>query len=135
MKNLFNVKNFVTIITGSGRGIGLVLAESFYKSGVKVIRIDMFLKKHNKYNFDDFKFDVRKSNLIDHVLKKIKKKYGRINVLINNAGITYDQFNHDTYNKKILEKVLSVNLFAAYDLTKKVCGIMAQKKKTGSSKG
>ena len=74
------------------------------------------------------KLDIRKSNSIDNVLKKIKNKYGRIDVLVNNAGIVFDQFNHDIYNKKILEKVLSINLIAAFDLTTKVCKIMSKNK-------
>ena len=42
-KKLFNIKNFVTIITGSGRGIGLEIATAFYKHGAKVIRLDLNL--------------------------------------------------------------------------------------------
>ena len=45
-KKLFNIKNFVTIVTGSGRSIGLKIAAGFYEYGAKVIRIDLNLKKH-----------------------------------------------------------------------------------------
>ena len=62
-KKLFNIKNFVTIVTGSGRGIGLEIATGFYKYGAKVIRIDLNLKKHKLYKFDDYKIDLRKQKI------------------------------------------------------------------------
>jgi NAD(P)-dependent dehydrogenase (short-subunit alcohol dehydrogenase family) len=125
-KNFFSVKNFVTIVTGSGRGIGLEIASNFYKHGAKVIRFDINLKRNNNYKFDDFKVDITKNNLVDKILKKIQLKYGRIDVLINNAGIT--QKSKNPYDEKILKKTLSVNLISAYNLSNQVCKIMSKKK-------
>ena len=126
-KNLFNIKNFVTIVTGSGRGIGLKIAEGFYEYGAKVIRIDLNLKKHKLYKFDDYIIDLTKQKLVDRCVNEIKHKYGRIDVLINNAGVTTNSTNF--YDEKILKKTLSVNLIAAYNLSNKVCKIMSKRKK------
>ena len=67
--NLFNIKNFVTIVTGSGRGIGLEIATGFYKYGAKVIRIDLNLKK-NKLPADkhavDFQLEYGKATMEIH---------------------------------------------------------------------
>ena len=124
---LFNIKNFVTIVTGSGRGIGLKIAEGFYEYGAKVIRIDLNLKKHKLYKFDDYIIDLTKQKFVDRCVNEIKHKYGRIDVLINNAGITTNSTNF--YDEKILKKTLSVNLIAAYNLSSKVCKIMSKRKK------
>ena len=97
-KKLFNVKNFVTIITGSAQGIGLEVAAAFYKCDAQVIRVDPNLQKHKFYKFDDYKIDLRKKKLVDQFLNKIKSKYGRIDVLINNAGIVKPQHNHSLYD-------------------------------------
>ena len=124
---LFNIKNFVTIVTGSGRGIGLKIAEGFYEYGAKVIRIDLNLKKHKLYKFDDYIIDLTKQKFVDRCVNEIKHKYGRIDVLINNAGVTTNSTNF--YDEKILKKTLSVNLIAAYNLSNKVCKIMSKRKK------
>ena len=126
-KKLFNIKNFVTIVTGSGRSIGLKIAASFYEYGAKVIRIDLNLKKHKLYKFDDYIIDLTKQKLVDRCVNEIKHKYGRIDVLINNAGVTINSTNF--YDEKILKKTLSVNLIAAYNLSNKVCKIMSKRKK------
>ncbi len=126
-KKLFNIKNFVTIVTGSGRGIGLKIAAGFYEYGAKVIRIDLNLKKHKLYKFDDYIIDLTKQKLVDRCVNEIKHKYGRIDVLINNAGVTTNSTNF--YDEKILKKTLSVNLIAAYNLSNKVCKIMSKRKK------
>lgn len=126
-KKLFNIKNFVTIVTGSGRGIGLKIAEGFYEYGAKVIRIDLNLKKHKLYKFDDYIIDLTKQKLVDQCVNEIKHKYGRIDVLINNAGVTTSSTNF--YDEKILKETLSVNLIAAYNLSNKVCKIMSKRKK------
>ena len=126
-KKLFNIKNFVTIVTGSGRSIGLKIAAGFYEYGAKVIRIDLNLKKNKLYKFDDYKIDLRKQKLVDRCVNEIKHKYGRIDVLINNAGVTTNSTNF--YDEKILKKTLSVNLIAAYNLSNKVCKIMSKRKK------
>ena len=126
-KKLFNIKNFVTIVTGSGRSIGLKIAAGFYEYGAKVIRIDLNLKKHKLYKFDDYIIDLTKQKLVDRCVNEIKHKYGRIDVLINNAGVTINSTNF--YDEKILKKTLSVNLIAAYNLSNKVCSIMSKRKK------
>ena len=126
-KKLFNIKNFVTIVTGSGRSIGLKIAAGFYEYGAKVIRIDLNLKKHKLYKFDDYIIDLTKQKLVDRCVNEIKHKYGRIDVLINNAGVTINSTNF--YDEKILKKTLSVNLIAAYNLSNQVCKIMSKRKK------
>jgi|TARA_Y100000294_G_C8495409_1_gene312572 2-deoxy-D-gluconate 3-dehydrogenase len=126
-KKLFSIKNFVAIITGSGRGIGLEIAISFFKCGAKVIRIDSNLQKNKKYKFEDFEIDLTKKKLLEQTINKIEKKHRRIDVLINNAGVTLS--GNNPYDEKILKDTLSVNLVVAYNLSNQVCKIMSKRKK------
>jgi NAD(P)-dependent dehydrogenase (short-subunit alcohol dehydrogenase family) len=126
-KDIFSVNNLVVVITGSGRGIGLELAIALINNGAKVIRLDKKLKKINKYQFQDFTVDLSNPKFINTILTKIKKRFKQIDVLINNAGISIK--SNKPYNQKILEKTLSVNLIAAYNLSNQVCKMMSRKKK------
>jgi len=128
-KKLFNVKNLVTIITGSAQGIGLEVAKGFYKCGAQVIRVDPNLTKHKFYKFNDYKIDLTKQKLVDQFLDRIISGYGRIDVLVNNAGIVKAQYHHNLYDEKILNEILSVNLLIAYNLSNKVCKIMSKRRK------
>ena len=126
-QQLFNIKNFVVIITGSGRGIGLEIASTFYKCGAKVIRMDSNLQKNKKYKFEDFKIDLTKKKIVEQTVNKIKNRHKRIDVLINNAGVTIS--GNNPYDENILKKTLAVNLVAAYNLSNEVCKIMSKRKK------
>ena len=126
-KNIFSIKNSVVIITGSGRGIGLELAIAFIKNGANVIRLDKNISKMKNYEFQDYKVDLTNHILVEKIINKIQKKYKKIDVLINNAGISIKSSN--PYKQKILFKTLSINLIAAYNLSNLVCRIMAKNKK------
>jgi NAD(P)-dependent dehydrogenase (short-subunit alcohol dehydrogenase family) len=125
--DLFNVHGKTVIITGSGRGMGLEIAKYFYNMGSNVIRIDKNLTKLQKFKFEDFKIDLTNNNLLEKAVKKIKKKFKNIDVLINNAGITIN--TKKPYDGKILEKTINTNLYVAYKLSNMICKIMAKKKK------
>ena len=126
-KQLFNIRNFIVIITGSGRGIGLEIASAFYKYGAKVIRIDTNLKRYKNYKFKDFKVDLTNKKLVEQTINKIKNIYRRIDVLVNNAGVTLS--GNNPYDEKILRDTLSINLVAAYNLSNEVCKVMSKRKK------
>lgn len=93
----FNDK--VIIVTGSGRGIGREIAESFTKNGATVIISDysteslieaenLFATKG--YSFKAIPCDVTNSEDVQNLIDLTYKEFGKIDVLINNAGITKD---------------------------------------------
>ena len=69
-KDIFSIKNFVVIITGSGRGIGLDLAMAFIKNGARVIRLDKHIKKIKNYKFQDYKVDLTNHRLVEKIVNK-----------------------------------------------------------------
>ena len=93
----FNDK--VIIVTGSGRGIGREIAESFTKNGATVIISDYstesLIEAENLFTTKGYSFkaipcDVTNSEDVQNLIDLTYKEFGKIDVLINNAGITKD---------------------------------------------
>lgn len=88
------LKNKVTLITGSARGIGQATAELFHREGAIVIVSDIrdeegsaLVEKMNT-NAKYLHLDVRSEENWQTATEYITNKYGRLDVLVNNAGIT-----------------------------------------------
>src|SRR5450756_3011529 len=93
------LENKVAIITGAGSGIGRESALLFAKEGAKVVVADVNEKggeetvasiKNNGGDSFFFKLDVTNREQSKNMVKTTMEKYGRIDVLINNAGINQD---------------------------------------------
>jgi NAD(P)-dependent dehydrogenase (short-subunit alcohol dehydrogenase family) len=124
VENLFSVKDKVIIVTGSNRGNGFAIAEGLSKAGAIVIRVDLFFNTY--LDTHDIEFDLIHINKISSLIKRIYLNYGRIDALVNNAGVSISSFN--SYNdKETYEKTLTVNLHAAFELCCEVCPLMADK--------
>ncbi|OEH85597.1 hypothetical protein BHU72_02005 [Desulfuribacillus stibiiarsenatis] len=90
-------KDRVVIVTGAAKGIGRVIAKRYCDEKANVIIVDidyesgkkcleMLTSSGNKAEF--FEVDVSKSEDIDSFMQKVEQRYGRVDVLINNAGIS-----------------------------------------------
>jgi NAD(P)-dependent dehydrogenase (short-subunit alcohol dehydrogenase family) len=121
---LFSVKDKVILVTGSNRGYGYAIAEGLNKAGAIVIRID--LSFDTRLNTDDFEFDLANKIQIKSLVEKINKKYGRIDALVNNAGVSISSANAYTDNEAY-EKTLAINLHSVFELCCTVCPIRANK--------
>jgi len=118
---LFSVKGKVIIITGSGQGIGEFLASGLSKSGATVYCIDKKFKKGQKKSrgLNKILCDITKLDEIKTTCSEIIKKDKRIDVLINNAGITIPD-KIDNYALDSWRKTLDVNLTGAFLFTQQV---------------
>lgn len=81
------------LITGASRGIGRCIAINLSKKGYTVIANynkseEQALKLKTEYNIDIFKADITNRDEINKMVKYCLDKYGKIDVLINNAGIS-----------------------------------------------
>lgn len=130
----------VAIVTGASRGIGKASALELAKAGYTVIinyagNVDAANKtveeiKALGVESEAYKFDVSNSEEVNENIAKIFEKYGRIDVLVNNAGITRD----DLFIRMDEEKwsaVINTNLNSAYYVSKPVVKIM-MKQRSGS---
>lgn len=89
------LKDKVAIITGAAKGIGFATAQCFEQEGAKVIITDISLDAVNAAvtqtpNAEGFAMNVTDRASIQSVVDQVIQKHGRIDVLINNAGITQD---------------------------------------------
>jgi 3-oxoacyl-[acyl-carrier protein] reductase len=82
------LKNKVCIITGAAQGIGHATAQKFADEGAIVIACDRRPEGCN--GFESYALDVTDREQVDAVVAAVKAKHGRIDVLVNNAGITKD---------------------------------------------
>lgn len=115
------LKNKVSIITGGAAGIGAATAVKFAEEGAKVIIWDLNEEKGTelakKLGADFAKVNTSNYAEIEAAAKAVNDKYGRIDVLINNAGITRDS----TLKKMTVEQwqqVIDVNLSGVFYCTK-----------------
>ena len=122
MKNLqidkfFNFKNKIIIISGTSGLLGNAFAELFLSIGSIVIGIDKKKSKIKNKNFYSFNTDVSNSNKIDKILNFILKKFKKIDVIINNAGISYFTKFEDRTNFE-LNSTLKTNFIGTINLCK-----------------
>jgi len=130
------VKDKVVIITGGAGGIGKETAKLLAKEGAKVVIFDIneerlteAKKEIEKYGIvEAIKADVTDFKSVSDAVKKVYEKFGKIDVLINNAGITRDGF----LSKMDIEdwnRVIAVNLTGVFNTTKAVVPYMLERGK------
>ncbi|HNX00540.1 MAG TPA: 3-oxoacyl-[acyl-carrier-protein] reductase [Candidatus Cloacimonadota bacterium] len=133
------MKDKIVVITGSARGIGYSIAEVFGREGGIIIILDLFQEgvdnavaqlKQKGFKADGFAVNVTDSNAVETVVGEIIGKYERIDVLINNAGITKDNLLLRMKEEE-WDAVLAVNLKGAFICTQKISRHML-KQKSGS---
>jgi 3-oxoacyl-[acyl-carrier protein] reductase len=131
----FNLNNRVAIITGGAQGFGFAIAERFISSGAKVIIWDKdeneSKKAISKINSKDFTFqtvDVRKIKEVETKLKEVEKKFGKIDIFINNAGIAGINTSVIDYPIEEWNKVIDLNLNAVFYCCKSVVPFMIKNK-------
>jgi len=126
------LENKVIIITGAGSGIGKETALLFAKEGAKVVVADVNEKggeettadiKKNGGKAFFVKLDVTNREQSKQMVKTTLEKYGRIDVLINNAGIVQDAFLSKMTEEQ-WDKVINVNLKGVFNCAQAVVEVM-----------
>jgi 3-oxoacyl-[acyl-carrier protein] reductase len=138
MEKFMRLKDKVCIITGGAAGIGKATAEKFYAEGAKVIICDLNqaagdalvaqLGENAKY----YQVNVTDRQAVQAFVDQVVEEFGRVDVLINNAGITKDgQFVKFKEGEKVSEMseeafdaVVAVNLKGVFNCTQAVTPYM-----------
>ena len=135
MNDLFSVKNKIVIITGSGRGIGRTFALNMAKRSAITYCFDIKfpnkIPKDLSNNLFHIKCDLTNKKKFDNECKKIFNRHKKIDVLINNLGISLPGKNEQTYLEKYWDQTLKINLTVAFNCSQTVMKFML-KKKNGS---
>lgn len=124
------LENKVAIVTGAAKGLGQAMSELFASEGAKVIAADMMDLTYSNPSVEGYHLNVADPDACKKFFDYVVEKYGKIDVLVNNAGITRDgltrKMTDDMWNL-----VLDVNLKGVFNLTRHV-GPHMQANKGGS---
>ncbi|HPB52116.1 MAG: 3-oxoacyl-[acyl-carrier-protein] reductase [Saprospiraceae bacterium] len=128
------LENKIAVITGGGSGIGRATALRFADEGAHVIIWDVADKKGEEAitalkdkgsNAAYYHVDTTDKEQIAKATEDVISRYGRIDILINNAGITKDSTLLKMTDEQ-WERVIDVNLNGVYHCTRAIAPIMAQ---------
>ncbi len=127
----------LAFVTGGSRGIGKAIALELANAGYDIVinyagnteAANQTIEEIKKLNVEAeaYKFDVSNQAEVEENVAKIIEKYGRIDVLVNNAGITRD----DLFIRMTEEKwsaVINTNLNSAFYVTKPVVKLMMKQR-------
>ena len=126
-------KDKVVMVTGGAAGIGRVTAEAFAQEGAKLAICDVNPETGEaaakalgpEASFQ--KVDVSNETAVAEWAGHVAKRYGRIDVLVNNAGITRDALLL-RMKESDWDLVMAINLKGAFLCTKAVVRVMAQQR-------
>lgn len=131
----------VVMITGASKGIGRAMAKGFADSGAKVVinynssqaEAESLLKDIHKNGGEAIivQADVSKKEDVDRLFDQALDAYGRIDVLVNNAGALLQRASIEEYAEEMWDRVYAVNVKSAFLCSQKVIPIM---KKQGGGK-
>ena len=129
----FDLKNRVAIVTGGAQGFGLAITERFIDSGASVVIWDID-EKELKIAIDKIKSEKVSYQVVDvadHVgikksLKETEEKFKKIDIFINNAGITGPNTTLENYPIEDWKKVIELNLNSVFYCCKEVVPYMVK---------
>jgi len=123
----------IGIITGAGRGIGNVVAETFAREGAKLVlnysrareETEKLAEKLRKLNVEvlTVQGDVSKWDDVQSMVKKTLDKFGRIDILYNNAGVLH-RVEPDDLTLEMWDRCIAVNLTGSYHCIRAVAEAM-----------
>lgn len=127
----------VALITGSNSGVGEETARVFVKEGAKVVicaRRKEALEKAKEElialggDVLDVVCDISKEEDVNRLFAAIKEKYGKLDILINNAGVLDHNLNSiDGYTDEDFDRVISINQKGTMQVTRTALALMSEK--------
>ena len=119
------LENKVAIVTGAAKGLGGAMAQLFAQEGAKVIAVDMMPLTYEAENVEFYKLNVTDGAACKALTDYAKEKYGKIDVLVNNAGITRDAMTRKMTDEQ-WDLVIDINLKGVFNLTRYVGPMMEE---------
>jgi 3-oxoacyl-[acyl-carrier protein] reductase len=130
---MFNLKDKTALVTGASGGIGASIAFALHRQGAKVCITGTNLKKLNQINqessmaYSQVVCDLSNREDLKKIIPIVEEDLGKIDILINNAGITRDQLMMRMQDD-IWDEVIQTNLNSSFYLSKSVIKGMIKRK-------
>ncbi len=128
------LENKVAVITGGAMGNGLGIVKVFLKYGAKVAILDYSDKLEDTINnlqgdysgkVIGYKVDIRDSKKVEESIEKIVKEYGKIDILINNAGVCRLE-SFETMSDELRDFHFDINIKGTWNVSKACIKYMKQ---------
>jgi NAD(P)-dependent dehydrogenase (short-subunit alcohol dehydrogenase family) len=122
------VKGKVILVTGGGQGLGAAICRTLAADGATVIPVDVKPENLTKITeeikgtggqAEGFQMNVAEVDNVEQVIKQIIEKHGRIDAVINNAGIDYTLAIDEISNNQF-KQVIDVNLVGPFNVSKAI---------------
>jgi 2-dehydro-3-deoxy-L-rhamnonate dehydrogenase (NAD+) len=107
MANTYDFTARVALVTGGASGIGAAVAERLRASGAQVMTFDADASA-------DMQGDVTRSEDLDNAAKRVEEQHGRLDVLVNSAGIPGESLRTVDVTDDEWERVLAVNATGSF---------------------
>ncbi|WP_222125079.1 beta-ketoacyl-ACP reductase [Cytobacillus oceanisediminis] len=116
----------VAIVTGGARGIGRKIVETLAQEGAAIVySLDMGVGEYQLPNVRHVQLNVTNRDQVAKFVEDVKTEFEKIDVLVNNAGITRDALIQKM-TEDMWDAVIDVNLKGVFNLTQAVAPIMME---------
>lgn len=105
---MFDLTNKVAVVTGGASGIGRAIVERFVSAGAQVLLVD-----RNEAQIEGAVFhqaDISSEEAVRGMIERAKMEFGRVHILINNAGIQPLGVSFDDLTPPLMQRTLEVNV-------------------------
>jgi len=119
--------NKIILITGTRKGIGRYLSEYYLEKGFVVIGCSRGESDLSDPRYEHFCIDVADERAVVEMVAEVRKRHGKIDYLLNNAGIA--AMNHSLLTPlSVVERIFRTNVFGTFLFCREVGKVMAKSK-------
>lgn len=122
------LKNKVAIVTGGDSGLGRACAVAYAKEGAKLVisyydehEDAMYTKKYIESHGGECELisgDISDKLFCEQIINFTLQKYGKIDIIVNNAGVQYQQDSLDCISDEQFDRTMKVNIYGMFYLTR-----------------
>lgn len=132
------LKDKIAIVTGGTRGIGLAIVKAYLQHGAKVVlcgsrpetakkAVDELKAENASWQVEGISPDLSDYDSVKQAFDAVAKKYGRIDILANNAGVSAKE-PFMSYTAEMFKKTMDLNVTAVFNCSRAVVDIMSAQK-------
>ncbi len=121
------MQNKIMLITGTRKGIGKYLAEYYLEKGLTIIGCSRRESSIEHRNYKHYELDVADEKAVINMVRSVKKEFGKIDILLNNAGAA--SMNHIVITPyKTAKEMIETNYYGTFLFSREVAKVMLKKK-------